>query len=487
MISEEVDSTAWWYSIEVNLSIIDETFTDSPLLAPSGRPPLGTWIHCWHLCTRLWISQTTWLSTICGKCKAWSIFHSTEIPWSTSHRSKLQSWKLVYVDFVDWSNTWSKQDAHEQRISLKERPAECSYGSPKAHISEVMSGHSLSFLMRRFASASMGLFMFLVFFPLTCLFFVIRIPSHNTLHCAQLSLVHKNFPWRTLQLFLRFRACGWLLGHNPCSHPRTVSNFFWKLDTGYGLHWVLWAWCRTNIFPHVQRIIRLFPIHPVLLTTKLVMYWQQICVSSTMQKVSLCVLHRLFVDCLASIIFFLVDSRLSSWLNFIWFFLLRVSVFNGRIRRWHACRSCGSENVFAVLNVTSQSLKFRVEEAMSTLRQTFEHSNQRVFPHDWERTTCQAETPQLPDRSSWGPRRDGHDLCRLPWVQALFDTASVLDFPVVPLLCEDIWRSASQPKLQWLARTEYSVYSWIHQGNLQGCRHLVARTTRVGGMQELTL
>ena len=50
----------------------------------------------------------------------------------------------LHLEFVDWSNTWSKQDLHERRISLKDRPAECSHGNPKRRISEVMSDHSLS-------------------------------------------------------------------------------------------------------------------------------------------------------------------------------------------------------------------------------------------------------------------------------------------------------------------------------------------------------
>ena len=37
----------------------------------------------------------------------------------------------LHLHFVDWSNTWSKQDVYEQRISLKERPADCSCGNPK--------------------------------------------------------------------------------------------------------------------------------------------------------------------------------------------------------------------------------------------------------------------------------------------------------------------------------------------------------------------
>ena len=50
----------------------------------------------------------------------------------------------LHLDFVDWSNTWSKQNAYEPRISLKERPAECAYWNPKRRISEIMSDNSLS-------------------------------------------------------------------------------------------------------------------------------------------------------------------------------------------------------------------------------------------------------------------------------------------------------------------------------------------------------
>ena len=37
----------------------------------------------------------------------------------------------LHLHFVDWSNRWSKQDDYDRHISLKERPAACSYGSPK--------------------------------------------------------------------------------------------------------------------------------------------------------------------------------------------------------------------------------------------------------------------------------------------------------------------------------------------------------------------
>ena len=50
----------------------------------------------------------------------------------------------LHLDFVDWSNTWSKQGDHDRHISLKERPADCSYRNQKRRISEVMSDHPLS-------------------------------------------------------------------------------------------------------------------------------------------------------------------------------------------------------------------------------------------------------------------------------------------------------------------------------------------------------
>ena len=46
---------------------------------------------------------------------------------------------ILAQDFVDWSNRWSKQDDYDRHISLKERPADFSYGTPKRRISEVMS------------------------------------------------------------------------------------------------------------------------------------------------------------------------------------------------------------------------------------------------------------------------------------------------------------------------------------------------------------
>ena len=73
---------------------------------------------------------------------AFSFPRETLKPRQTDQRCHHET--LLHLDFVDWSNTWSKQGAHEPRVSLKERPAECSHGNPKRRISEIMSDHSPS-------------------------------------------------------------------------------------------------------------------------------------------------------------------------------------------------------------------------------------------------------------------------------------------------------------------------------------------------------
>ena len=50
----------------------------------------------------------------------------------------------LHLDFVDSNNRWSKHDDYDRHTSIKERPANYSYGTPKRRISEVMSDHSLS-------------------------------------------------------------------------------------------------------------------------------------------------------------------------------------------------------------------------------------------------------------------------------------------------------------------------------------------------------
>ena len=50
-----------------------------------------TCFHSGQLGRRVRISQTTWPSTFLEGEQTWCIFHPTEIPWSTSHRTKLPS------------------------------------------------------------------------------------------------------------------------------------------------------------------------------------------------------------------------------------------------------------------------------------------------------------------------------------------------------------------------------------------------------------
>ena len=152
MISQEVDlvagdfnGTAWRYRSKDNFSTIDEAFTDCALLTPPGSPPL--WGHG--------SIPDNW-ADVCGFLKppgshrfwkvhkhgAFSIPRKTLGLRPTDQSCHHETW--LHLDFVDWNNRWSKQDVYEPRISLKERPADCSYGNPKRRISEVISDHSLS-------------------------------------------------------------------------------------------------------------------------------------------------------------------------------------------------------------------------------------------------------------------------------------------------------------------------------------------------------
>ena len=107
MISQEVDlgagdfnGTAWRYRGNDNLSTIDEAFMDSILPTPPGPPPLwgpGSIPDNW--------------ADVCGFLKppgsqrfleseqTWFIFNPAEIPWSTSHRSKLPSRNVASFGF----------------------------------------------------------------------------------------------------------------------------------------------------------------------------------------------------------------------------------------------------------------------------------------------------------------------------------------------------------------------------------------------------
>ena len=152
MISQEVDlvagdfnGTAWRYRGKDNLSIIDESFMYSILFTPPGPPPLcgpGYIRENWaDICGFLKPhgSQRFWKV---NKHGAFSIPRKSLGLRPTDHSCHHETW--LHLDFVDWSKTWSKQQVHEQRISLKERPGERAVVNPKRRISEIMSDHSLS-------------------------------------------------------------------------------------------------------------------------------------------------------------------------------------------------------------------------------------------------------------------------------------------------------------------------------------------------------
>ena len=128
-----------------NLRTIDEAFTDSTLPMPPGRTPLcgpGSIPDMWaDVCGFLKPPGSQRFGKV-NKRGAFSIPQKTLGLRPNDQSCHHEKW--LHLDFVDWSNTWSKQGDHDRRISLKERPAGCSYGNPKRRIREVMSDHWLS-------------------------------------------------------------------------------------------------------------------------------------------------------------------------------------------------------------------------------------------------------------------------------------------------------------------------------------------------------
>ena len=152
MISQEVDlvagdfnGTAWRCRSRNNLSTIDEAFADCALPTPPGPTPLwwpGSIPDNWaDVCGFLKPpgSDRFWKVRTHG---AFSIPRKTLGLRPTDQSCHHETW--LHLDFVDWSNTWSKKGDYDRHISLKERLADCSHGNQKRRISEVMSDHSLS-------------------------------------------------------------------------------------------------------------------------------------------------------------------------------------------------------------------------------------------------------------------------------------------------------------------------------------------------------
>ena len=139
MISQEVDlvaadfdGTAWRCRSRDNLSTIGEAFTDCALPTPPGPTPL-------------WGPRSipdNW-ADVCGFLKspgsdrfwkvnkhgAFSILRKTLGLRQTDQSCHHETW--LDLEFVD-CNTWSRKDNYERHISLKERPADCSYKTQKA-------------------------------------------------------------------------------------------------------------------------------------------------------------------------------------------------------------------------------------------------------------------------------------------------------------------------------------------------------------------
>ena len=144
LVVDDFNGTAWRCRSRDNLSTIDEAFTDCASPAPPGIPPLwgpvsipGNWADaCGFL--KPPGSQRFWKVNVHG---AFSIPRSTLGLRLTDESCHHETW--LHLNFVDWSNTWSKQGDHDRHISLKERLGACSYGNQKRRISEVMSDHSL--------------------------------------------------------------------------------------------------------------------------------------------------------------------------------------------------------------------------------------------------------------------------------------------------------------------------------------------------------
>ena len=152
LISQEVDlvagdfnGTAWRCRSRDNLSAIDEVFSDCALPTPPAATPLwgpGFILDKWaDVCGFLNPpgSQRCWKV---NKYGAFSIPRKALGLRPNDQSCHHETW--LYLDFVDWSNTWSNQDYNNGNIRLKERPADSLYGTQQRHISEVMSDHSLS-------------------------------------------------------------------------------------------------------------------------------------------------------------------------------------------------------------------------------------------------------------------------------------------------------------------------------------------------------
>ena len=144
LVAGDVNGTAWRCRSRDNLSTIDEAFTDCALPTPPSPTPLwrpssipDNWADA---CGFLKPPGSDRFWKVNKHC-AFSIPRKTLGLRPTDQNCHHETW--LHLEFVDWSNTWSREDDYQLHISLKERPPDCSYRTQKRHISEVMSDHSL--------------------------------------------------------------------------------------------------------------------------------------------------------------------------------------------------------------------------------------------------------------------------------------------------------------------------------------------------------
>ena len=120
LVAGDFNGTAWRRRSRDNLSTIDEAFADCALPTPPGPKPLwglGSIPNNWaDVCGFLKPpdSQRFWKA---NKHGAFSIPRKTLGLRPNDQSCHHETW--LHLHFVDRSNTWSKQEVYEQRISLK--------------------------------------------------------------------------------------------------------------------------------------------------------------------------------------------------------------------------------------------------------------------------------------------------------------------------------------------------------------------------------
>ena len=130
LVAGDFDGTAWRCSDRNNISTMEEAFADCALAAPPGSTPLwgaGSIPNNWaDVCGFLELpdSDRYWKVRMHG---AFSIPRKAlglrPIDRSCHH----ETW--LHLDFVEWRESQSQREKYNQRIILKERPADSRKGA----------------------------------------------------------------------------------------------------------------------------------------------------------------------------------------------------------------------------------------------------------------------------------------------------------------------------------------------------------------------